>query len=50
MRQGRRAANVSVFAGRIADTGRDPVPLMAKRANLKAEPQAELIWASPPSC
>jgi transaldolase len=39
---------VSVFAGRIADTGRDPVPLMAKAVHLlKANPKAELIWASP---
>lgn len=39
---------VSVFAGRIADTGRDPVPLMAKAVEmLKAAPAAELIWASP---
>jgi len=41
-------AIVSVFAGRIADTGRDPVPLMAAAAQmLKAESQAELLWASP---
>jgi transaldolase len=41
-------AIVSVFAGRIADTGRDPVPLMAKSvAILKSKPKAELIWASP---
>ena len=41
-------AIVSVFAGRIADTGRDPVPLMAESvAILKAKPRAELIWASP---
>jgi len=39
---------VSVFAGRIADTGRDPVPLMTEAvAMLRAEPNAELIWASP---
>jgi transaldolase len=39
---------VSVFAGRIADTGRDPVPLMAEAVgSLKANPKAELIWASP---
>ena len=39
---------VSVFAGRIADTGRDPVPLMAEAVGLlKANPKAELIWASP---
>ena len=39
---------VSVFAGRIADTGRDPVPLMAAAVEmLKIAPAAELIWASP---
>ena len=39
---------VSVFAGRIADTGRDPVPLMAACVEaLKPVPAAELIWASP---
>ena len=41
-------AIVSVFAGRIADTGRDPVPLMAQCVGiLEARPRAELIWASP---
>jgi transaldolase len=41
-------SNVSVFAGRIADTGRDPVPLMTEAVEiLCAEPKAELIWASP---
>jgi transaldolase len=39
---------VSVFAGRIADTGRDPVPLMAAAVEmLKVAPVSELIWASP---
>jgi transaldolase len=41
-------AIVSVFAGRVADTGRDPVPVM--RACLKVlanRPKAELLWASP---
>jgi transaldolase len=39
---------VSVFAGRIADTGCDPVPLMATAVEiLKAAPASELIWASP---
>jgi transaldolase len=39
---------VSVFAGRIADTGRDPVPLMTEAVGLlEANPKAELIWASP---
>jgi transaldolase len=39
---------VSVFAGRIADTGRDPVPIMTEAVEiLREEPSAELIWASP---
>lgn len=39
---------VSVFAGRIADTGRDPLPLMIAALDLlKSSPAAELIWASP---
>ncbi|MDQ3071088.1 MAG: transaldolase [Acidobacteriota bacterium] len=39
---------ISVFAGRIADTGRDPVPLMTETLTImRAAPQAELIWASP---
>lgn len=39
---------VSVFAGRIADTGLDPVPIMLKALEiLKTSPAAELIWASP---
>lgn len=38
---------VSVFAGRIADTGRDPMPLMAEATNiLKPLKKAELLWAS----
>jgi transaldolase len=42
------AAYISVFAGRIADTGRDPVPLMASAVRMMAEtPNQELIWASP---
>jgi transaldolase len=41
-------ACVSVFAGRIADTGRDPVPLMREAVELLASyPNVELIWASP---
>jgi transaldolase len=45
---GRSPAVISVFAGRIADTGRDPVPLMAAAVELLA-PHAnqELLWASP---
>jgi transaldolase len=39
---------VSVFAGRIADTGRDPLPIMEKAVTLmRPLPRAELIWASP---
>ena len=39
---------VSVFAGRIADTGYDPLPLMTNAVEiLKVAPAAELIWASP---
>jgi transaldolase len=39
---------VSVFAGRIADTGVDPVPMMTSAVDiLKAVPKAELLWASP---
>ncbi len=41
------ASVVSVFAGRIADTGVDPEPIMrACRALLEHQPQAELLWAS----
>ena len=39
---------ISVFAGRVADTGRDPVPLMAACVEaLRPFPECELIWASP---
>lgn len=39
---------ISVFAGRVADTGYDPVPLMTAAVEmLKVAPDAELIWASP---
>jgi transaldolase len=39
---------VSVFAGRVADTGADPVPLMAEAVRrLAVAPNIELIWASP---
>lgn len=42
------AACVSVFAGRVADTGRDPVPMMAAAVDIiNAYPNVELIWASP---
>jgi transaldolase len=38
---------VSIFAGRIADTGVDPMPIMrAAGALLEGQPKAELLWAS----
>jgi transaldolase len=41
-------ACVSIFAGRVADTGRDPVPLMASVVELlRSYPHLELVWASP---
>lgn len=41
-------AIVSVFAGRIADSGRDPMPIMRESLEiLEALPKAELLWASP---
>jgi len=41
-------AYVSVFAGRIADSGRDPLPIMREAvACLKPYPNMSLIWASP---
>ena len=41
-------AIVSVFAGRIADSGRDPLPIMKESLEiLKPLPKAELLWASP---
>jgi len=42
------AANISVFAGRIADTGVDPLPIMRQSLEImRPYPQLELIWASP---
>lgn len=40
---------ISVFAGRVADAGVDPVPIMAKSVEIieQSAPRAELIWASP---
>jgi transaldolase len=39
---------VSVFAGRVADAGIDPVPLMARAVDIMIQaPRSELIWASP---
>lgn len=41
-------AVISVFAGRISDTGRDPVPMMRRAVEILApHPQLELLWASP---
>ncbi|MCA9466140.1 MAG: transaldolase [Nitrospira sp.] len=41
-------AIVSVFAGRIADTGVDPLPIMREAIHvLQGKPNAELLWASP---
>jgi transaldolase len=41
-------AIVSVFAGRIADTGRDPVAMMAEALDILSDrPAAQLLWASP---
>ncbi len=41
-------AIVSVFAGRIADSGRDPIAVMTESLDiLKPLPKAELLWASP---
>ncbi len=45
---GTPGAYVSVFAGRIADTGRDPVPMMRRNVAIcETVPHVELIWASP---
>jgi len=41
-------SNVSIFAGRIADAGIDPMPIMTEAVGLLADhPNIELIWASP---
>jgi transaldolase len=41
-------AIISVFAGRIADTGRDPVPIMTEALSfVRQKPKAQLLWASP---
>jgi transaldolase len=46
--RGGAPACVSVFAGRIADTGRDPIPLMRDALEVISQhPTVELIWASP---
>jgi transaldolase len=42
------ASCISIFAGRIADTGRDPIPMMREALEvMRPYPQIELIWASP---
>ena len=42
------AAYISIFAGRVADTGRDPIPMMQSALlMMKEKPLSELIWASP---
>jgi transaldolase len=39
---------ISIFAGRVADTGRDPLPMMSEALNrMKVNPLSELIWSSP---
>jgi len=46
--EGTPASYVSVFAGRVADTGVDPVPMMTEAVEaLSVNPNLELIWASP---
>ena len=46
--EGGPASYVSLFAGRVADTGVDPIPMMKEVLSIiAAEPQIELIWASP---
>ena len=46
--EGGAPSNISVFAGRVADTGRDPIPLMQSALSIMtAAPNASLIWASP---
>lgn len=46
--KGNAPAYISVFAGRIADTGRDPMPVMKEAAAISRQrPDTEIIWASP---
>ncbi len=46
--EGTRAAIISVFAGRIADTGVDPIPLMKESLRFVSKnPKVKLLWASP---
>ena len=42
------ASYLSIFAGRVADTGRDPIPIMKQAVDaMRSHPKSELIWASP---
>ena len=46
--EGSPSSYLSLFAGRVADTGRDPVPMMKEAVDvLRPWPHFELIWASP---
>lgn len=46
--KGTKGAVVSIFAGRVADTGRDPVPHMVEALKIvQKNPNTELLWASP---
>ena len=46
--RGNAPAYISVFAGRIADTGRDPMDIMSQSAKIsRTRPDTEIIWASP---
>ncbi len=46
--EGGAPACISVFAGRVADTGRDPLPILRESLQImSSQPQLELIWASP---
>ena len=46
--EGHAPSYISVFAGRIADTGRDPMPLMKEAVEIMSPYKTqELIWASP---
>jgi transaldolase len=46
--RGTPSAYISIFAGRVADAGLDPVPVMREALEImRPQPQLELIWASP---
>jgi len=42
-----RGAYISIFAGRIADTGVNPVPIIRRAVDLVRGTEIEIIWASP---